>query len=332
MAPVTTTLPSAPRLDDAPLVLVVDDEPGVSDVLEHLLRSEGLRCAVAADGRIAVDRALELRPQLILLDLSLPSLSGDEVFARLRSDHRTRYTPVIFLTAAGNRNDLIRRLLAGGDDYVTKPFDIDELAARIHAALRRARTLSGLNPISGLPGNAAIHEEMTGRLLRGETFACVYLDIDNFKPFNDHYGFSRGDALIRALAESTFAAVSGLTPDPFLGHIGGDDFVILCGADQAEALAADVLARFSSAGRAAHDDIDVAAHGYQAVDRRGIRSTWPLAAASAGIVIVTPQRFPSAAAVAQTAAEMKTLAKFRGGDQVAVDRRRGTDGPVPDRA
>lgn len=261
------------RVTDAtPLVLVVDDDPEIRTLLTELLRADGLRCETAPDGASAVERALALRPQLVLLDLSLPVLSGDEVFARLRADHRTRYIPIVFLTAAGSRKAKISHLLAGGDDYVTKPFDLDELSARVHATLQRARTLGGLNPISGLPGNAAIHEEMSARLQRGETFACVYLDIDNFKPFNDHYGFTRGDTLIHALAEAIFGAVADATPDPFLGHIGGDDFVVLCDPKQAEALAADVVARFQAASRALHDEGDVLAGGHEAEDRRGVRT------------------------------------------------------------
>ncbi|MDQ3097422.1 MAG: response regulator, partial [Chloroflexota bacterium] len=255
---------SAQPADVTPLVLIVDDDPEITALLTELLTGDGLRCETARDGRTAVELAMTLRPQLVLLDLSLPVLSGDEVFACLRADHRTRYIPIVFLTAAGNRKAVISHLLAGGDDYVTKPFDIEELSARVQATLRRARTLGGLNPISGLPGNSAIHEEMTERLRDGRTFACVYLDIDHFKPFNDHYGFTRGDMLILALAEAIFAAVESAGSDAFLGHIGGDDFVMLCDPDRAEALAADVIERFRSAARALHDEADTLGGGYEA--------------------------------------------------------------------
>jgi len=312
---------SAQPADVTPLVLIVDDDPAITAPLTELLTGDGLRCETASDGRTAVEMAMALRPQLVLLDLSLPVISGDEVFARLRADHRTRYIPIVFLTAAANRKAVISHLLAGGDDYVTKPFDIDELSARVQATLRRARTLGGLNPISGLPGNSAIHEEMSERLRGGRTFACVYLDIDNFKPFNDHYGFTRGDTLILALAEAIFAAVESAGSDAFLGHVGGDDFVMLCAPDEAEALAADVIERFGSAARALHDEADILADGYEAEDRRGIRTRWPLASVSAGVA-VGGERYSSAAAVAQAAAEMKTRAKASTGGRVAVDRRR----------
>src|SRR5207247_6422546 len=134
-------------------------------------------------------------------------------------------------------DDNVSTFLAGGDDYVTKPLWLHALAARVQTALRRLRTLGGLNPLSGLPGNTAIYEEITARLRAGERFACLYLDIDNFKSFNDRYGFTRGDTLITELAEAIFGAVAEFGDDAFLGHIGGDDFIVLCALDEAEGLA-----------------------------------------------------------------------------------------------
>src|SRR5258708_1673674 len=118
-----------------PTVLLVDDDRALCDLLAERLSLDGLRCDCVYDGLSAVQRAFAIRPQLIVLDLSLPELSGDQVFARLRADHRTRYTPVIFLTGRSGRREKVDRLLAGADDYVTKPFDIDELAARVQAGI-----------------------------------------------------------------------------------------------------------------------------------------------------------------------------------------------------
>lgn len=308
-------------VDGQPKVLIVDDDPALCAVLADRLAADGLSSESVHDGLTAVERAVALRPELILLDLSLPELSGDQVFARLQADHRTRYTPVIFLTGAAQRTDMVRHLLAGADDYVTKPFDLDELAARVQAALRRARTLGGLNPLSGLPGNSAIYDAITVRLRNAQPFACLYVDIDNFKPFNDRYGFTRGDTLIIALAEAIFGGVSGPGDGAFLGHIGGDDFVVLCDVDAAESLADGIVARFALRSRELHDAGDRAAGGYEAPDRRGMRTRWPLASVSVGIAIAEPGAFSSAAALAQAAAEMKGVAKRKHGGHVAIDRR-----------
>lgn len=304
-----------------PVVLIVDDDRALCHVLRDRLAMDGVRSESVQDGESAVQRALALRPQLIILDLTLPELPGDQVFARLRSDHRTRYTPVIFLTGMSGRKEKVDHLLAGADDYVTKPFDLDELAARVQAAILRARTLGGLNPLSGMPGNSAIYEAMTTRLRQGQPFACLYLDIDHFKSFNDRYGFTRGDTLIVALAEAIFGAVGSSGEQAFLGHIGGDDFVVLCDDDAAERLAEEIVARFEIRSRQLHDEGDLAAGGYEAPDRRGIRTRWPLASVSAGVALSGADTFFTAAALAQTAAEMKAVAKAQPGSRVAIDRR-----------
>jgi PleD family two-component response regulator len=308
-------------MDGKPTVLIVDDDPDTCALLKERLAEDGVVSEAVHDGVSAVQRAIALRPQLVVLDLALPELSGDQVFERLQADHRTRYTPVVFLTGSSRRDDKVRHLRAGADDYVTKPFDIEELAARVQTALRRSRTLGGLNPLSGLPGNTAIYEEMTSRLRAGCRFACLYLDIDNFKSFNDRYGFTRGDTLIAELAEAIFGAVAASGDDAFLGHIGGDDFVILCAADEAEPLAEEIVARFGVRSRQLHDAGDIAAGGYEAPDRRGLRSRWPFASVSVGIALSDARAFSTAAALAQAAAEMKTVAKRQIERRVALDRR-----------
>jgi PleD family two-component response regulator len=318
-------------MDVRPAVLIVDDDPDICAALSQRLAEDGLSSESVHDGVTAVQRAIALRPQLVVLDLALPELSGEQVFERLQADHRTRYTPVVFLTGSARRDEKVRHLRAGADDYVTKPFDLEELAARVQTALRRLRTLGGLNPLSGLPGNTAIYEEMTARLRAGGPFACLYLDIDHFKSFNDRYGFTRGDTLIAELAEAIFGAVAASDQDAFLGHIGGDDFVVLSGVEEAESLADEIVARFSVRSRQLHDTGDIAAGGYEAPDRRGLRSRWKLASVSVGIALSAAGVFPTAAALAQAAAEMKTVAKSQVERRVALDRRH-TPGASPPKA
>src|SRR5207245_3965687 len=141
-------------------------------------------------------------------------------------------------------------------------------------ALCRLRTLGGLNPRSGLPGNTAIYEEITARLRAGERFACLYLDIDNFKSFNDRYGFTRGDTLISELAEAIFGGVAEFGEDTFLGHIGGVDFSVLCAVDGAEGLANEIVARFGVRSGQLHDTGHVGAGGIAGLGRPRRRAPW----------------------------------------------------------
>ncbi len=300
-------------------VLVADDDPNVRQIVEAILTDAGLECVTASDGEEALERARRTRPDLIVLDVAMPRLSGDEVQARLRAEPATRSVPVMFLSAKGEPQEKTARLLAGADDYVSKPFDNEELLARITAALRRTRELRSLNPLSGLPGNVTIADEIGHRLRAGEDFACLYVDVDGFKSFNDHYGFGRGDELISHMAGLLAEIADG---QGFVGHIGGDDFVILVPSDAAEPMAQTIVSRFAPVARDLYDAADRDRGWLETRDRRGRMRRTPLVSVSVGVVKATPLRFSSSTEVARVAAEVKEVAKRTPGSW-AMDRRTG---------
>ena len=300
-------------------VLVVEDDEATRSALRALLDDAGYVCDEASDGEHAVAAMRDTHFDLVLLDLGLPGMSGAEVHSHLRRDPRTRFLPIVFLTAHSDRQVKLEQIEAGAEDFITKPYDADELLARVGAAVRRWSGLRGVNPLSGLPGNPSITEEIESRLARGEEFALLYVDIDRFKEFNDHYGFTRGDRVITMLAEILTEAAGD---EHFVGHIGGDDFVLLSGTDEAEALAARITGRFDEAVREHYDPQDRARGGIQAHDRRGKLRHTPVATVSIGIVNVPPGRFAGATAAARAAAEVKDVAKRRAGSAWAVDRRK----------
>jgi diguanylate cyclase (GGDEF)-like protein len=303
-------------------VLVADDDASTRDLIDMALRDAGYDCLLAAEGRAALELARTARPDLVVLDVGMPLLSGDEVHRELRRDPRTRYIPVVFVTAKGTTAEIAARLRNGADDYVAKPFDVDELVARIESALRRAAELRSLNPLSGLPGNVTIAHEIDARLAQGSDAACLYVDVDHFKEFNDHHGFTRGDRLIAHLAELLSQTVGELGDDTFIGHVGGDDFVVLAPGARAEALAAEIVARFDASVPALYDAEDRARGWVEAPDRRGRARRVAFATVSIGVVPLRPERFAGATEVARAAAEMKEVAKRTAGSGYAVDRRR----------
>src|SRR5437867_3903224 len=189
-------------------VLVVDDDPDVARFVEVNLRSAGYEVTVASNGEEALERAVELRPDLVLLDVMMPKLDGFEVAQRLRRDSRTSSTSIIMLTAKALSSDKVLGLSSGADDYIIKPFDPIELLARVKGTLRRAREMRALSPLTGLPGNIRIQEEIR-RLVAEEpqSIGMLYLDLDHFKAYNDHYGFVRGDRAIQAMARLTTEVV-----------------------------------------------------------------------------------------------------------------------------
>jgi diguanylate cyclase (GGDEF)-like protein len=300
-------------------VLVVEDDEATRGALRALLDDAGYVCDEVADGERAVAAMRDARFDLVLLDLGLPGMSGADVHRQLRQDPRTRFLPIVFLTAHTDRQAKLAELEAGAEDFITKPYDAEELLARVGAAVRRWSGLRSVNPLSGLPGNQTITEELESRLARGEHFALLYVDIDRFKEFNDHYGFTRGDRVITLLAEILIQVGAD---QRFVGHIGGDDFVVLSRAEEAEAIAEKITRRFDDAIRALYDPEDRARGWIEARDRRGKQRHTPFATVSIGIVNVPPGRFDGATAAARAAAEVKEVAKRRPGSAWAVDRRK----------
>lgn len=301
-------------------VLVVEDDDTTRGALRALLDDAGYLCDEASDGERAVAAASDALFDLVVLDLGLPGMSGTDVHRLLRRDPRTRFLPIVFLTAQSDRQVKLAELEAGAEDFITKPYDAEELLARVGAAVRRWSGMRAVNPLSGLPGNPTITEEIESRLTRNEEFALLYVDIDRFKEFNDHYGFTRGDRVLILLSE-ILVQVAG-ADQRFVGHIGGDDFVVLARIDDAEALAERITRRFDDAIRALYDPGDRARGWIEARDRRGKLRHIPFATVSIGIVNVPPGRFEGAIAAARAAAEVKEVAKRQPGSAWAVDRRK----------
>ena len=229
----------------------------------------------------------------------------------------------IILTAQTGARETVIRLTAGADDYVTKPFDIDVLEARVARALTRAAELRALNPLSGLPGNRAITDEIEARLDRRDPFACLWVDVNAFKSFNDHYGFARGDVLIERLA-AILTTIARDERDAFLGHVGGDDFVLLTSPERAEAIASHAIDDFDREVGTLYDPADRARGHLEATDRRGRPRRTALATLSIGIVRADAGRFATATELSRAAAEVKEVAKRQPGSGWAVDRRRAS--------
>ena len=230
-------------------ILVVDDDPDIARFVEVNLRSAGYEVAVAGDGEEAIRKALELRPDLVLLDVMMPKVDGFEVAQRLRRNPRTGNTSIIMVTAKALSTDKVLGLTAGADDYIIKPFDPIELLARVKGTLRRAREMRNLSPLTGLPGNIRIQEEIERCVREGKAFAVLYADLDHFKAYNDHYGFLRGDEAIRTTARVLQEAAEEVAgSEAFVGHVGGDDFVALVPPDLAAPLAQRIVERAIRAG------------------------------------------------------------------------------------
>ena len=304
-------------------ILVVDDEVDIANLVAMNLADEGYETHTAHRGDDAMDLALKLRPDLIVLDLMMPGLDGVEVCRLLRKDPRTTTTSIIMLTARNLPKDRIAGLEAGADDYVDKPFDVDELLARVQGRLRRTRQLRQTSPLTGLPGNFEIEHRLDVLLTDKTPFALMHADLDGFKAYNDHYGFLRGDRAIVLTARVVGWAVADHgTPDCFVGHIGGDDFAIVCAPGSARDIGDALVRRFDEQVPNLYDPDDRERGYIEVADRTGVVTRYPFLTISVGIASTEIRPIASPAEAASIAVEMKRFAKGVGGSVWAMDRRR----------
>jgi DNA-binding response OmpR family regulator len=275
----------------------VDDDPFIARLLEIELKAAGYEVRVASDGQQALTQAQEDCPDLVLADVMMPNMDGFELTRRLRQDSRTAGVSIIMLTARGLSADKLEGFAIGADDYIVKPFDTPELLARIRGVLRRSKDQRTASPLTGLPGNIRIEDEID-------------------------YGFLRGDQAIQETARLIEDATVQTAGDAaFVGHVGGDDFVIVVQPEQAPAVAEAIVAAFDARVTDWYDAGD-RANGYiEVMNRRGELERFPLLTISVGVASTEKRSFHHYAEAVAVATEMKQYAKGLAGSAWAADRR-----------
>ena len=306
-------------------VLVVDDDRNLRKIISTNLELAGYMVQTAEDGHDALAKIGDFEPDLVLLDLMMPRMDGFEVAQQIRA-HRlptVANVPIIMLSAKSETEDKLRGFDAGADDYMTKPFGPQELLARVHAKIRRVEVDSSLSPLTKLPGNLRIENELRRRLDKQLAFAVLYLDLDHFKAFNDVYGFTHGDEAIQLVAHVSVDAVRRRgTENDFVGHIGGDDFIIVTEPDRAEEIAREIIADFDREIRALYTAKDLKQGYIETRDRRGTLNRFPVMSLSIAVVSNDRGQLTNYAQVGEAAADLKRYAKSIAGSVFVKDKRR----------
>jgi len=309
-------------------VLVIDDDPMILKMVKTVLENSSLGFEVlfTDKGKQGIEIAKSEIPDLILLDLMMPEMDGIEVCEHLRASRLTYLIPIIMLTASASSIHRLDALRTGVDEYLSKPFDPEELEARIVGLIRRFRLTRASNPLTGLPGNLAIEQEMHRRLSRDEQLACCYFDLDNFKAYNDYYGFEKGDECIRWVAQLLVEACERLgLEDDFVGHIGGDDFIYITRPEHFEPLCKHFCEVFDGQVGMLYNEVDRNRGYIEVTNRRDEMQRFPLMTMSIGVATNERRTLSSPLQVAEIASELKRAAKQRHekGSQYIVDRRSG---------
>ena len=226
-------------------ILIADDLPDLLQALKEILEREGFVVTAVGDGQSALDVIRADPPDIAVLDLKMPRLNGFQVCAALREDPLLENLPVIILSASGTRDSKVAGLDLGADDFITKPVDVRELLARIRMILKRSRQGIDANPLTRLPGNLAIESRVERAVADGRPLAVLYVDLNQFKAYNDAYGYDAGDKVLKGLARVLVEQLRG-GEAKFVGHIGGDDFIVLSTPDKMEPLAERICSAFFS--------------------------------------------------------------------------------------
>jgi len=208
-------------------ILIVEDDLDVAEMLNAYFRVQGYEVFTVNWGEDGVRAAQTVLPDLMILDIRLPDIDGFEVARRVRADRRTHEIPIIFLTEKRERVDKLQGLEVGADDYITKPFDVQELRLRVRNALKRVSQGSLTNPVSGLPEGALVDERLSDAVHKSG-LAVLHISIRNLEAFREAYGFVASDDVLRAISliiHNTLKETG--SPEDFLGHLGMSDFVVV---------------------------------------------------------------------------------------------------------
>jgi PleD family two-component response regulator len=299
-------------------VLVTDDDANIRSLLQDVLETAGYLVDTACDGQEALEKVTRLPPDLVLLDVEMPVMTGWEVVTKLKSDAILQHLPVLMLTSLARAEDKIQGLDLGADDYLTKPFNPGELLARVRSALKRKRVELEANPLSRLPGNISIEREINARIQSGTRFAVLYADLNNFKAFNDRYGFKRGDEAIQKTAQLLLATrIQG----DFVGHVGGDDFIFVTTLEHSEPACQKIVTDFEAMAPALYDPEDRARGFIEITDRQGVLARFPFVGVAVGAVTNELRPLTSIGQISALGAEMKKFAKRSPRSAYAFDRR-----------
>ncbi len=308
-------------------IVLAESEPLIIEILPQFLKPIGYEVIVSTDGESALQVIKRELPDLIILDSSLPKIDGLQLCQILKNDFITSYIPIVILI---EKRQIRKELLAvkeGVDDYIIKPPDPIDLQVRLEMALRRTDHQVHADSLSRLPGNRAIEGAIRERIRHGKLFSFMHLDVDDFKSFNDTYGYLRGDGVILQVARiiTDCTKKCGNAGD-FVGHIGGDDFVVITTPDKEEALAGKIIGEFDRLIPLHYSEQDRLI-GYLAVkDRQDNDIQAPLMSLSVAIVNNNVRKVRNALELTETVSEIKKYLKTVPGSKFLANRRTAESG------
>lgn len=308
-------------------IIVADDDIEFVEEIEANLSLNGYTVHRASNGQEAVDMAVRLQPDMVILDVVMPVLDGFQACKKIRDNPSTSAISVILLTSQTVGSEKIRGLEIGADDFIEKPIDWAEFKARIGSVLRRASQLRDLSPLTNLPGNFRISNELSALVADpSNKYAVLNIEIDYFKSINDRYGSTRGDKVIKFLGSMLSEIMSKTQGKPsLLGHIGGARFIIITAPENVEPVCNEIITKFDK-GIVDFYDEEARQTGYIEIkNRKNELVKHPICIVAIGVVSTEWREVRSQWEATATATEMCEHAKRQSKSNFEVDRRRTDD-------
>jgi diguanylate cyclase (GGDEF)-like protein len=303
-------------------IYVIDKDEKLIGLLQNMFKANGgfnfERIQIEE-----VEEELKNIPDLIIINEDVVEPDAIKLCKTIRSDEDNSITPIIVVSSNTDRDHKVRIIKNQIEYYIEKPIDEEFLRYTIENMTRLLHVNRRVSPLTGLPGNVQIQAELKKRLRHKKAFEVLYFDLDNFKAYNDVYGFLAGDEIIKLTSRIITKNVQALEkPDLFSGHIGGDDFAVIAPETvDYERLCQSIIAEFDAqiVNYFHEDDIE---RGYLEVqNRKGIEEQFPLTSISIGVVVADKKRFMNILEIGEVGAQIKHLAKTAMGSSYAIDRR-----------
>lgn len=307
-------------------IYVIDNDDTLKDVLNKMFKEEDVYKFKKVDTK-RIDIALKNIPSLIIINEDTVDEDILEICKKIRANEDNSITPIIVISSNKEKEHRIAILKECVEHYIKAPIDKEYLYYTVRNVIRLLYINRRVSPLTGLPGNVQIQAEMKKRLLNKEGFVMLYLDLDNFKAYNDVYGFLNGDEIIKFTAKTIVKNIEGLTKgEGFVGHIGGDDFVAIVSiADDYEYICQNIIAEFDKGVGKFFNPEDVEKGYLEVPNRKGLIEEFPLTSISIGVVVADQGRFHNVLEIGEVGAQVKHLAKTIAGSTYSIDRRKHED-------
>ncbi len=303
-------------------IYIIDDDESSILVFRELFKNDPEYKFISVKSE-QIDVALKNIPSIIIVNEDAIEVDVIDLCEKIRNDEDNSITPIIVVSSNTDKEHRIKILKESVEYYIKKPVNPQYLYFTIKNLSRLLNINRRISPLTGLPGNVQIHAELKKRISNHEQFSVLYLDLDNFKAYNDVYGFLKGDEIIKFTADTIIKCIhSKIASGSFVGHIGGDDFIAIIPSLESEELCESIIANFDAEVTKFFTEEDIEKGYIEVANRKGVIEQFPLTSISIGVVEADKDRFSNMLEIGEVGAQVKHLAKSIMGSSYAIDRRK----------